>query len=365
MVLSSTLRVIDAGVVSPVASQSLWHAIATAGGPVTPTLSLARARSGYVSIGRTRPLDDVDQRFCHEHGLPVFRRMVGGGAVYVDHQQLLFQLILPVEQADANRPRLLASVLGPVVAAFQACGVPARLNPDGEITADDRKICGHGAGLIGGAVVVVGNLIDAFDHDRATAVLALDPEEERPPVAGAAGSAPLRAEVLRLMRRHVGATPVSARTFTGALTDGLARLLSLTPRPSDFTAAEVESAQRWNRRLGSRSWLEDVRAPARHPHRAVKVRAGVGVARLCSRDGQRTVADLLVTSVAGRVERATVLRWPTDAPPQLVGADVRDAARRLTLTGVGTGKQDPGPDAEHGLPDLADQLLAADRRFHS
>jgi len=59
------------------------------------------------------------------------------------------------------------------VTAFRTVGVPASLDDELEICVGDRKICGHGAGQIDDAVVLCGNLIETFDHDRAARVLAI------------------------------------------------------------------------------------------------------------------------------------------------------------------------------------------------
>ncbi|HEX9034573.1 MAG TPA: hypothetical protein VF834_22235, partial [Streptosporangiaceae bacterium] len=189
--MSGVLRVIDFGRVTPLRSQTLWHAVAygvSAGQPAT--LSFARPSGPYVCLGYLRDAAEVDHEYCRAHGLPVYRRMVGGGPVYLDDRQLFFQICLPAGAVSPSRTAALRAMLEPAVTAFRAAGVDASLDDDGEICLGDRKICGHGAGQIEDAVVVCGNLIEAFDHERAMQVLALpDPLQ--------------RAETLRLMRRYV------------------------------------------------------------------------------------------------------------------------------------------------------------------
>ena len=76
------LRVIDFGSVTPLRSQTLWHAVAygvSAG--AAPTLSFVRPSAPYVCLGYHRDLEEVDQEYCRSHGLAVYRRMVGGGPV--------------------------------------------------------------------------------------------------------------------------------------------------------------------------------------------------------------------------------------------------------------------------------------------
>ena len=79
----------------------------------------------------------------------------------------------------------------------------------------EAKVCGHGAAQIEDAVVVVGNLIERFDHAAAARVLAL-PDE-------------VRAEVVRLMRRFVAATPADAAAFRAAAVAAYGQALGREP----------------------------------------------------------------------------------------------------------------------------------------
>jgi lipoate-protein ligase A len=58
--------------------------------PVYPASSDA-----YVCIGYHQDAQqEIDLEFARHNTIPVIRREVGGGAVYLDGQQLFFQLIL-------------------------------------------------------------------------------------------------------------------------------------------------------------------------------------------------------------------------------------------------------------------------------
>jgi len=289
------LRVVDCGRVSALRSQTLWHALAygvSAGGP--PTLAFMRPSRPYVGLGYHRRLDEADLEACREAGLPVFRRMVGGGVVYLDEHQQFFQIILPVGAVPRSREQALRQLLSPAVAAFRAAGIPAVLDDDLEIVVGEAKICGHGAAQIEDAVVVVGNLIERFDHVAASRVLAL-PED-------------VRAEVLRLMERFVAATPIDAAAFREAAVAAYGEALGLEPRFGALSAYERERLAELDARFRSPAW---VRGPARPEPRCaqVKVRAGVYVV-WTEHEGSRAVA----TVVGDRIERGPV------ADPELDGA---------------------------------------------
>jgi lipoate---protein ligase len=305
--VGDVLRVIDFGRVSPLRSQTLWHAMAYevgAGAPVT--LSFARPSAPYVCLGYLTGAAEVDHDYCRAHDLPVYRRMVGGGPVYLDDRQLFFQIALPVSVLSSSRPAALRAMLEPAVAAFRAAGIDAGFD-DGEICVGDRKICGHGAGQIEDAVVVCGNLIEAFDHERATRVLALpDPAH--------------RSQTLRLMRRYVTATPGDPQTFMSALADAYASALGLRAIPSEISAAELERTADLDRRFGAARWLSGPRRPNQSisQHRQVKVRAGIWTLAAWAPGGARLVASV----VKGLVERVTL------TAPDLSG-QARQAERAL------------------------------------
>ena len=306
------LRVVDFGRVSALRSQTLWHALAygvSRGGP--PTLSFMRPSRPYVGLGYHRRLEEADIEACREAGLPVFRRMVGGGVVYLDEHQQFFQICLPMSLVPRSREAALRRLLMPAVAAFRAVGVPAEMGDDLEIVVGEAKICGHGAAQIEEAVVVVGNLIERFDHTAAARVLAL-PDE-------------VRAEVVRLMERFVTATPADSAAFRSAAIAAYGEALGLEPVVAGLSAYERERLLELDGRFRSQAWL---RGPQRPDPKCsqIKVRAGVFV--LCAEhERSRAVASV----VGGRIERARV------SDPELngAGAVMEDRLAGLSLADVG------------------------------
>jgi lipoate-protein ligase A len=206
----------------------------------------------------------------------------------------------------------LRQLLSPAVAAFRAAGVPAEIDDDLEIVVGEAKICGHGAAQIDDAVVVVGNLIERFDHTAAARVLAL-PDE-------------VRAEVVRLMERFVAATPADSAAFRSAAIAAYGEALGLEPVWGWLSAYERERLLEIDGRFRSQAWL---RGPQRPDPKCsqVKVRAGVFV--VCAEhERSRAVA----TVVAGRIERAQV------SDPELngAGAAVEDRLAGVAMAEVGS-----------------------------
>ena len=214
MVFGVELAVHDFGFVDPIDSQALWHALVEE--VEGPTLTFMRPNSAYVSLGMHRHVREIDEAVIRMRGLPVLRRYVGGGPVYLDQNQLFFQVYLPKSMAVGPHALLLTRLLSPAVSAFRAIGVDAILDEHGEISVGRRKLCGHGAGEIGSGVVVVGNCIENFDATEAAGIL------NEPKLVKECAA--------RLMARYVGPPePMKAgETFTEAAVEAYCDLFGAT-----------------------------------------------------------------------------------------------------------------------------------------
>jgi lipoate-protein ligase A len=73
-------------------SQALYHAAAHMG---REALFILRPATPYVCIGYHQDAEqEIDLEFARANAIPIIRREVGGGAVYLDSGQLFYQLIL-------------------------------------------------------------------------------------------------------------------------------------------------------------------------------------------------------------------------------------------------------------------------------
>lgn len=106
------------------------------------------------------------QNICREvraydlwrNGIPIVRRISGGGTVYHDNGNINYTLILRQEgQTDYDR------CLTPVIRALQAVGVPARKNRTSDIAIGDQRISGSAQRATGGRLLHHGTLL--FDAD--------------------------------------------------------------------------------------------------------------------------------------------------------------------------------------------------------
>ncbi len=284
------LRIVDEGEVGALRSQALWHGIPEAMAPDDPpVLSLCRPAGPYISIGFHRDLAEIDRAACAARGWPVVRRRIGGGPVYVDRDQLLFQLTLPAAAAPPAVDRLYRVALAPAVAAFRSLGLAAQIRGVNDISIGRRKLSGTGAGRIGDGVTVVGNIIFRFPHRRMVEALALPDDAAR-------------AECLRLMRRHVtsfereGLGRVGFERARAALVEAYSEALG----PAVATGlgeAERRAVDRWQERLAEPLWLERTWRPGGCGRR-IKISADAWL--FTGADGELAVR---LSVAGGRIER--------------------------------------------------------------
>ncbi len=160
-------------------TQLIYHSLALLG---REALCLVSPATPYVCIGYHQDLDqEVDLEFCRAHHIPIFRREVGGGAVFLDGNQLFFHLILNRDNPIAPKriDAFYQKFLKPVIDVHHRIGIPAKYKPVNDLVVQNRKISGTGAGEIGDSIVFVGNLILDFDYETMARVLKIPDEKFR------------------------------------------------------------------------------------------------------------------------------------------------------------------------------------------
>ncbi len=265
--MSEVLRVLDFGLVSAARSQAVYQGIASVMVESdAPVLTLASPETPYVCIGLHQDLAaEVDEAYCRSKNLPVFRRHVGGGAVYLDRDQLFFHFIFPRNQAPKRVTDIYARYTAPVIATYQALGIPARLRPINDIHVGDRKIGGTGAAQIGDATVMVGSFMFDFDIDIMAHCLKVASAKFRDKLHDT-----LR-DYITTIRRELDEIPSREqllKIFLGEITTHLDIATHQDkPRPHELAAIA-----RWERKLHDPDWL---RQPGRRLFAGVKITGGL------------------------------------------------------------------------------------------
>jgi lipoate-protein ligase A len=292
------VRLVDCGAVPALRSQTVFHAAAYAMEPDTPdTILLVAPSEPYVSLGFHQDADrEVDLERCRELGLSVIRREVGGGAVYLDGDQLFCQWIFQPGQLPARLEDRFALYARPLVETYRALDVEAEYRPINDIHVKGRKIGGTGAALIGEADVVVGSLMFDFDVDLMAQVLRVPSEKFRDKVHQS-----LR-DYMTTMRRELGTAP-HRDTVVASYADACARALGREVVPGELTPREEDMARELDERFGSEAWLFAAGGMRKHGvkiHEDVHVREGVhkapgGLIRVIARLRAEHIDDIAIT----------------------------------------------------------------------
>ena len=183
-------------------SMLIFHALARMG---IEALVLVSPQTPLVSIGYFQDAEqEVDLQACRSMGLPYMRREVGGGATYLDENQIFYQLIW--RKDNPRFPKAIHDIFPwfseAPVETYRAFGIRAEYRSVNDIvTQEGRKIAGEGGGNIGESMVFVGGILLDFDYKTMSKILKVPDEKFRDKVFKT------MEENLTTMKRELGMIP--------------------------------------------------------------------------------------------------------------------------------------------------------------
>ncbi len=152
-------------------TQLIYHALARKN---EECLILTSTKEPYACIGFAGDLKkELDLEYCKQNDIGYFRRETGGGTVYLDKDQLFFQLILRRDNPITPRfqEAFFKRFLEPVVKTLNSLGMEGRFVPLNDLIVNKKKISGNGGGEIGDCKVLIGNLLLDFDFETMVEIL--------------------------------------------------------------------------------------------------------------------------------------------------------------------------------------------------
>ncbi len=350
------IRLLDLGLVSPLRSQTMYHAAAYALKPDSPnTIILISSNQPYVCIGYHQDLEkEVDLDYTREHKLPVYRREVGGGAVYLDSGQVFTQWIFHRDALPGDLAERFALYIKPLVETYQALGIHANHRPINDVHVAGKKIGGTGAAQMGDAEVVVGSLMFTFDKKTMTRVLKVASEKMRDKIFESLE------QYMTTMAEQLGQTPARAAAVQLYL-ERVAAALDAEIVPGVWSAEEEALAQELDARFQSSEWLYQ-KGGLRQP--GVKISEDVRVVEAAFK-APGGLIRVTARLREGRIDDLALSGDFTLLPSFAVGA-LEQAVRGLKMTREGLsarlseayralGIQSPGVTPEH----FADAIMAA------
>ena len=252
-------------------SQLIYHALAELG---WEALSLVSPATPYVCIGFHQDVEqEVDLDYCKRKRIPVFRRDLGGGAVYLDGDQLFFQLILHKDHPEVpkNKEIFYRKFLQPIINVYRRIGIPATYKPVNDVLAGTKKISGTGVGEIGECIVFVGNLIVDFNYEEMSRVLRVPDEKFRDKIHKTLK------ENLTTIRRELGEQGASRwdeAALNGLMAEEFQKILG-PMKPSRKEERLQEKVAELGKALMAQKWL--YQKGKRVSGRDVKIRSGVNL----------------------------------------------------------------------------------------
>ncbi len=266
-----TIRILDFGKVGSLRSLAIFHGVAYAlREEHRDVITLTRPLDPFVSIGHHQDArTEVDLEYCAAAGVPVYRREVGGGAVYLDEGQTFWHTIFHQSRVPSRLEEVYEKFLAGPVLALNRIGIPAVHRPVNDIQVEGRKIGGTGAATIGEAMVVAGSLLFDFNYELMVKVLRVPSEKFRDKLYDT------MREYLSTIGRELGDQAPPREETERILVECFAETLGEEviydePRPDELEAIAAQEE-----RLASADWLHLDGLPAAGS--GVKVAEGVHV----------------------------------------------------------------------------------------
>ena len=181
----------------------IFHALARMG---IEALVIVSPKIPLVSIGYFQDAEqEVDLQYCRESKIPFMRREVGGGATYLDENQIFYQLIW--KKDNPKFPKAIHDIFPwfseAPVETYRTFGIKTEFRVVNDIiTQGGRKIAGEGGGNIGECMVFVGGILLDFDYQAMSRILKVPDEKFRDKVYKT------MEENLTTLKRELGTPPL-------------------------------------------------------------------------------------------------------------------------------------------------------------
>jgi len=321
-------RFIDLGRAEPLMAQTFYEAVAVAvdRGLAPSTLLFVQPSKPYVCLGFHQQMEkELDTEYCRNHNLLIIRRSQGGGATYLNSDQLFYQVVA-ADLSNAipkNVEALFEKALEAPIQTYRRLGVEASFKPLNDVMAGSRKISGNGAGKLGNTTILVGNIIMDLDYEAMAAVLRVPDEKFRDKMAKS------MREWVTSLKRELGHTP-PIDVVKKILRASFEETLGIALNTSQPTEAEVEIWEKETKpKHLSQEWLlmPELRHKELAEERAVKVADGVKIIEVTHKAQKlvRITAETIGDRILSIMISGDFFIVPEDTVPKLEAA-LRGAA---------------------------------------
>jgi lipoate-protein ligase A len=161
-------------------SMLIFHTLARMG---VEAVDIVWPQTPFISIGYFQDAkNEVDIEYCKNSNLPIFRREVGGGTVYLDRNQIFYHVIW--NKDNPNFPRRIKDIYEylsvPPIETYEEFGIPTKFHEVNDIvTSKGNKIAGLGGADIDDSMVFVGSIMRDFNCDAMSHAIKVPDEKFR------------------------------------------------------------------------------------------------------------------------------------------------------------------------------------------
>ncbi len=277
-------------------SMLIFHALARMG---IEALVIVSPEKPLVSIGYFQDAtQEVDLQYCKKFGIPFMRREIGGGATYLDENQVFYQLIW--KKNNPTFPKAVDEIYPwfsqAPVETYRAFGIEAEFRVVNDIlTRSGKKIAGEGGGNIGECMVFVGGILLDFDYQAMSKILKVPDEKFRDKVFRTLE------ENLTTMKRELGTHP-PRKEVVKILKEEFEKLTSKL-QPASINSEVLQKMKEIEIWMTSEAFL--LKKTPRIP-KGVKIRQGVevlyglhkakgGLIRTAEEISERTIEEIAIS----------------------------------------------------------------------
>lgn len=340
--MGATWRWLDLGGVDGPTMVNVFVALAgpVANGRSPPTVLVLHPERPFANVGFHQEAErEVDVAYCHRNGIPIVRRVVGGGAILDGPWEQDYMIVVPPGShgTEGGVPEFYGRYLAPIATTLGRLGVRAERSGVNDLTVGRKKISANGALQLEGSWILVGDILLDLDIPAMSRVLRVPDEKFRGKLAGG------MSEWLTSIRAETGQRPSRAEV-SRFLAEEIAHGFGVEFTRGDLTAEETRALTDLKKTRTEDAWTfgKDRSHPAFSggpgEGRAVKISSEVTLARLDRKAGKLVRVTLLHGH--GRIEEVELsgdfFSQPFDAPiaeleSALAGSPIAETTLRSAI----------------------------------
>ncbi len=200
-----------------------------------------------ITVGFSQdPSVETDTEACHAAGVPVIRRITGGGAVFHENE-LTYSMVLPASSAPGPLEASYKLICGAIATGLNFLKNGFEFSPVNDIIYHGKKVSGSAQVRRGGMLLQHGTILLDPDAERMFKLLKVPEGKFRKH-----GHVSARERVGGL--REALGRKVTAEETEEAVLKGLRGAFGIDSKPSEFPDGVIEAAKRIRPQYESESW---------------------------------------------------------------------------------------------------------------